>query len=392
MISKQIEKDLSKSSLIRKMFEEGKRLKALYGAENVYDFSLGNPALNPPDELLNSLVKHAPEPGVHRYMLNAGYEDVREKVAAHHSKTTDTQLTKHNIIMTVGAAGGLNVALKALLNPSDEVIILAPYFVDYLFYIKNYQGTPVIVQTKPDSFQLDIDNIASALTPKTKAIIINSPNNPTGVIYPQEDLEKLAKVLNDFEEANGINIAIISDEPYNQLNYELPVPNLLNIFDNAIVINSFSKSLSLPGGRIGYIIVSPKIADLNLVVGAIVFATRTLGFVNAPAIYQKAIADVLDLPSNKAHYKKMRDALLEIVRGAGFECIEPDGAFYLFVKSPIADDMEFSSAAAKHNILLVPGSGFGCPGYFRLTYCGEMNTILNSKEAFLKLGQEFNLI
>jgi len=392
MISKQIENNLSKSSLIRKMFEEGKRLKSLYGAENVYDFSLGNPALQPPEELINSLVKHAPEPGVHRYMLNAGYEDVREKVATHHSKTIDGELTKQNIIMTVGAAGGLNVTLKAILDPGDEVIVLAPYFVDYLFYVKNYQGVPVIVQTTPDSFQLDIENIKSTLTPKTKAIIINSPNNPTGVIYPQKDLEALAKVLKAHEDANGIDIAIISDEPYNQLNYELPVPNLLNIFDNAIIINSFSKSLSLPGGRIGYIIVSPKIADVDLVVGAIVFATRTLGFVNAPAIYQKAIADVLGLPSNKAHYKKMRDALLDIVRGAGFECIEPDGAFYLFVKSPIADDKEFASAAAKYNILFVPGSGFGCPGYFRLTYCGDIDTILNSKQAFQKLGKEFKLI
>jgi len=391
MISKQIEKDLSKSSLIRKMFEEGKRLKEMYGAENVYDFSLGNPALQPPTELLDSLVKHAPEPNVHRYMLNAGYEDVRQKIAEHHNKTSNVTLSKQNIVMTVGAAGGLNVVLKALLNPEDEVIVLAPYFVDYLFYIKNYLGFPVIAQTKKDSFQLDLDNIKSALTPKTKAIILNSPNNPTGVIYPQKDLEALSELLKEFEKENGIQIAVISDEPYNQLNYELPVPNFLNIFDNAVVVNSFSKSLSLAGGRIGYIIVSPNIDNCNLVVGAIVFATRTLGFVNAPALYQKAIADVLDLPSNKDHYKKMRNELLEIVRGAGFECVEPDGAFYLFVKSPIPDDKEFASAAAKYNILLVPGSGFGCPGYFRLTYCGELDTILNSKEAFKKLGEEFNL-
>ena len=391
MISKQIEKDLSKSSLIRKMFEEGKRLKEMYGAENVYDFSLGNPALQPPTELLDSLVKHAPEPNVHRYMLNAGYEDVRQKIAEHHNKTSNVTLSKQNIVMTVGAAGGLNVVLKALLNPEDEVIVLAPYFVDYLFYIKNYLGTPVIAQTKQDSFQLDLDNIKSALTPKTKAIILNSPNNPTGVIYPQKDLKALSELLKEFEKENGIQIAVISDEPYNQLNYELPVPNFLNIFDNAVVVNSFSKSLSLAGGRIGYIIVNPNIDNCNLVVGAIVFATRTLGFVNAPALYQKAIADVLDLPSNKDHYKKMRNELLEIVRGAGFECVEPDGAFYLFVKSPIPDDKEFASAAAKYNILLVPGSGFGCPGYFRLTYCGELDTILNSKEAFNKLGEEFNL-
>ena len=391
MISKQIEKDLSKSSLIRKMFEEGKRLKEKYGEDNVYDFSLGNPALQPPKELLDSLVKYAPQDNVHRYMLNAGYEDVREKIAAHHNKSTKDTLTKQNIIMTVGAAGGLNVTLKALLDPDDEVIILSPYFVDYLFYVKNYGGIPVIVDTKPDSFQLDIDNIKSALSLKTKAIILNSPNNPTGVIYPKEDLEILSKVLKDYEKENNIQIAIISDEPYNQLNYELPVPNLLDIFNNTVVINSFSKSLSLAGGRIGYIIISPNIADLSLVAGAMVFATRTLGFVNAPAIYQKAVADVLDLPSNKEHYKKMRDALLDVVRGSGFDCIEPDGAFYLFVKSPIPDDKEFARIATEFNILVVPGSGFGCPGYFRLTYCGELKTILNSREAFEKLAKEFNL-
>ena len=387
MISNQIENDLSKSSLIRKMFEEGSRLKSIYGEENVYDFSLGNPSLQPPDEILDSMVKHAVEKDAHKYMLNAGYVDVREKVAAHHNKNSNVVLSSKNIIMTVGAAGGINVTLKALLNPGDEVIVLSPYFVDYLFYIKNYNGVPKIVNTKKDTFQLDLENIKSALTDKTKAIILNSPNNPTGVIYPEKDLKELAAILKDCENP----VAVISDEPYNQLNYDLEVPNLLNIFDNVIVVNSFSKSLSLPGGRIGYLVISPNMESTDLVAAACVFATRTLGFVNAPSLYQRAIADALDLPSNKEHYRKMRDALLKIVRGAGFECIEPEGAFYLFAKCPIADDVEFASAAAKHNILLVPGSGFGCPGYFRLAYCGDIQNILNSEDAFYKLAKEYGL-
>lgn len=389
MISNEVENNLSKSSLIRKMFEEGKRLKDLYGPENVFDFSLGNPALQPPQELLDALVKYAPQKDVHRYMLNVGYADVRERIAAHHSKTSKVEIKANNIVMSVGAAGGLNVVLKSLLNPEDEVIVLAPYFVDYLFYIKNYRGIPKIVQTQKNTFQLNIDNIKAALSPKTKAIILNSPNNPTGVIYPAKDLEKLSQILTDYEKENNTDIAVISDEPYNQLNYELKVPNLINIFNNIIVVNSFSKSLSLAGGRIGYIIVSPQIADCELLLNALAFSTRTLGYVNAPALYQKAIAEVLDFPSNRSHYRKLRDALLDIVRGVGFECIEPDGAFYLFVKCPIDDDIEFAKIAAKYNILIVPGSGFGCPGYFRVCYCGEMSTIINSKLAFKKLAAEF---
>ena len=391
MISKQIEKNLSKSSLIRKMFEEGKKMKEKYGEENVYDFSLGNPALQPPEKVLDSLVKHAPEDNTHRYMFNAGYEDVRERVAEHHNKVSDVTLNKNNVIMSVGAAGGINVVLKSILDPEDEVIVLAPYFVDYLFYIKNYLGTPVIVQTKKDSFQLDLENIKSALTKKTKAIILNSPNNPTGAIYPEKDLRALAKLLKEFEEENETDIVMLSDEPYSQINYDMDVPNLLNIFDNAIIVNSFSKSLSLPGARIGYIIVSPKLKDCDLAVSAMLFATRTLGFINAPALYQKAIADAMDEPSNVEHYRKMRDALLKVVGDAGFKYIKPDGAFYLFVKSPIEDDMEFSEIAKKHRILTVPGVGFGCPGYFRLSYCGDIETILNSKDAFMELGRELGI-
>ncbi len=391
MISKEIEQSLSKSSLIRKMFEEGKRMKKLYGEENVFDFSIGNPSLQPPKELLDSLVAHAAEDNVHRYMLNAGYEDVREKVAEFHGKNSDVKLDMSNVIMSIGAAGGINVVLKAVLDPKDEVIVLAPYFVDYLFYTKNYQGVPVIVQTQKGTFQLDLDAIASALTPKTKAIILNSPNNPTGVIYPEKDLRKLAEILKAHEKQNGTDVVVLSDEPYNQINYDVEVPNLLNIFDNVIIVNSFSKSLSLPGARIGYILISPKLKDFALAASAMIFATRTLGFINAPALYQKAIADSLYVPAAKEHYRKMRDALIDVVSGAGFDYIKPDGAFYLFVKCPIDDDMEFAEIAKKHKILGTPGSGFGCPGYYRLSYCGELQTILNSREAFKQLGKEFNL-
>ena len=391
MISKEIEQSLSKSSLIRKMFEEGKKMKKLYGDENVFDFSIGNPSLQPPKDVLDSLVKYAPQDNVHRYMNNAGFEDVREKVAQFHSRNSNVELNMSNVIMSVGAAGGINVVLKALLNPGDEVIVLAPYFVDYLFYTKNYQGIPVIVQTEKDTFQLDLGAIQSALTPKTKAIIINSPNNPTGVIYPKEDLEKLAAILKKHESDNGTDIAVLSDEPYNQISYDVEVPNLLNIFDNVIIVISFSKSLSLPGARIGYILISPKLKDFELAVNAMVFATRTLGFINAPALYQKAIADSLYLPADKEHYRKMRDALIDVISGAGFKYVKPDGTFYLFVKCPIADDLEFAEIAKKYKILIVPGTGFGCPGYFRISYCGDIKTILDSKEAFKQLGKEFNL-
>ncbi len=389
MISNKIKESLKNSSVIRKMFEEGIRLSKLYGEENVFDFSLGNPDMPPPKEIIEGLKEFAGAEGVHRYMPNAGFLDVREKIAQKVS-SRGKSVTAQNIIMTVGAAGGLNAALKALLDPEDEVIVLAPYFVEYNFYITNHGGIPVPVETKKD-FSLDIEKIYGAITEKTKAILINSPNNPTGVIYTKEDLMELADSLYERQIALQTDICILSDEPYIEIAFDTAVPNLFDIYENTIIVNSFSKSLSLPGGRIGYVAVNPDMAEAEQVIGAITLTNRTLGFVNAPAIYQKAVMRAIDTTVDVAGYKARRDALYDILCEAGFDAYKPEGAFYFFIKSPIKDDKEFVTAASKHNLLFAPGSGFGKPGYFRICYCVSLDKIKRSKEAFMKLGKEFNL-
>ncbi len=390
MISDKIKKSLENSSVIRKMFEEGIRLSKLYGAENVFDFSLGNPDIPPPEKLIDALKEYAGEEGIHRYMPNAGFVDVREKIAQKAS-LRGKKLTSSHIIMTVGAAGGLNVCLKALLDEDDEVIVLAPYFVEYNFYITNHGGKPVIVETK-DDFSLDIDEIYGAVTEKTKAIIINSPNNPTGIIYNRHDLEKLAQALYELQNALQTEICILSDEPYIEIAYDANVSNLLDIYDNTIIVNSFSKSLSLPGGRLGYIAVSPDITDADNVIAALTLTNRTLGFVNAPALYQKAVAAALDCSVDVKAYKMRRDALYNILKKAGFKAYKPQGAFYFFVECPIKDDKKFIKKAAEYKLLFAPGSGFGRSGYFRICYCVSLDKIKRSKDAFIKLGKEFHLI
>ena len=343
----------------------------------------------PPKELVAALKEYAGREGVHRYMPNAGYMDVREKIAQKVS-ARGKKVGAQNIIMTVGAAGGLNAALKALLDPEDEVIVLSPYFVEYNFYIENHSGVPVVVETE-DDFSLDVEKIYSAVTEKTKAIIINSPNNPTGVIYKKEELAELADALYERQNALQTDICILSDEPYVEIAYGAEVPNLLNIYDNTIIVNSFSKSLSLPGGRIGYVAVNPDMTDAGEVIGAITLANRTLGFVNAPALYQKAVMAAIDARVDVAGYKARRDALYDILCEAGFDAYRPEGAFYFFIKSPIKDDKAFVSAATKHNLLFAPGSGFGKPRYFRICYCVSLDKIKRSRQAFLNLAKEYKL-
>ncbi len=389
MISKKMKTSLKNSSAIRKMFEEGIRLAKIYGEENVYDFSLGNPDMPPPKELIDGIKEFAGQEGVHKYMPNAGFMDVREKIAEKVS-SRGKKITAQNIIMTVGAAGGLNAALKALLDPEDEVIVLAPYFVEYNFYITNHGGIPVVVETEKD-FSIDIEKIYGAITEKTKAILLNSPNNPTGVIYKKEELEELAKSLYERQNALQTDICILSDEPYLEIAYDTEVPNLLDIYENTVIVNSFSKSLSLPGGRIGYIAINPDMTDADEVIGAMTLTNRTLGFVNAPAIYQKAVMRAIDASVDVAGYKARRDALYDILCEAGFKAYKPEGAFYFFIKSPIKDDKEFTAAATKHNLLFAPGSGFGRPGYFRICYCVSLEKIKRSKGAFIALGKEFGL-
>jgi aspartate aminotransferase len=376
------------------MFEEGNRLKKIYGDENVYDYSLGNPEVEPPVEVTETLKKYINSgvKGLHKYMSNAGYEDVRQKVADYLQKKSGVPLSFQNIIMVCGAAAGLNVSLKALLNPGEEVIVLSPFFVEYVSYIENAGGRAVIVKTLKDSFQIDADAVEQAITYKTKAIIINSPNNPTGVIYSRKSLEQLKSVIEKKEAELGTNIYVISDEPYVSIVYDgAEVPNILSIFDKSITVNSFSKSLALPGERIGYIAASSRIPEVKDLLDVMIILNRTLGFVNAPSLFQRVVAENLEVAVNAENYRKKRDMLYSHLTKIGFKCIKPEGAFYLFMKAPVEDDKAFCSAATKYNLLLVPGSGFYCPGYVRIAYCQDPAMIERSLGAFTKLAQEYGL-
>ena len=391
MISREIEKNLGNASFIRAMFEEGNKLKAAYGEENVFDFSIGNPEVEPPREVYESLLEIAGDktPGTHRYMPNAGYSFVREAIAGRLSREYNKTVPADNICMVCGAAAGLNVVLKSILNPGEEVIIFAPYFAEYKFYIGNGGGVPVVVETD-DGFDIDINLFKKAVTPMTKAVLINSPNNPTGVIYSSERLSELAAAIKEKEKEFNTDIFLLSDEPYNEIVYvddELPV--VFNIFEKAIVVNSYSKSLALPGERIGYIAVSPDISKSGLLMAAIIFNNRTLGFVNAPAISQRLVAKAVNASVDPEIYRERMDLLYNKLTELGFECKKPAGAFYLFVKSPVEDETEFARIAQKYNILVVPGRGFGRAGYFRMAFCVSLETIKRSMPAFEKLAAEF---
>jgi len=395
MFNQKIVASLGKSSMIRAMFEAGARLKAEYGEENVFDFSLGNPEIEPPVQVQETIRKYvnSQTPGLHYYMNNAGYQDVRAKVAEYLQKKSGVPLTHDNILMVCGAAAGMNVTLKALLNPGEEVIVLSPFFVEYLSYIDNADGKPVIVKTDKDTFQIDVEAVKNSITPKTKGIILNSPNNPTGVVYSRESLERLRGAIEEKEKEFGTSIFILSDEPYVSIVYDgIELPNMLSVFKNCIVINSFSKSHALPGERIGYVAVSSRIDDVETLMAAMITLNRTLGFVNAPALFQKVVAENLDVAVDTAFYQEKRDILYNHITSVGFECVKPSGAFYLFMKSPIEDEVEFCATAQKYNLLIVPGSGFGCPGYVRIAYCYDTAMIKRSLDAFTKLAREYGLI
>lgn len=391
MISDKISNRLANSSMIRAMFEEGARLKKIYGADKVYDFSLGNPDPEPPAEVKAALreLADSEEPGMHLYMNNAGYTEVRETIAGKINRETGLQLTFNNVVMTVGAGGALNVVLKTLLNPDEEVIIFAPYFVEYTSYIDNHGGKAVIVNTDSRTFLPDPELLRSKITPNTKAILINTPNNPTGVVYGTDILKAIANVLEEKGREYGHTIYIISDEPYRKLAYDVDVPNILTIYRNAVMIDCFSKSLSLPGERMGYIAANPEAEAIDTLMGGLIYCNRVLGYVNAPALFQRVIAKTIDSTVDINIYKERRDLLYNGLIGLGYECVKPDGAFYLFPKSLIDDDVEFKNRAVKYNLLIVPGSGFGCPGHFRLAYCVSLETIKNSLPAFEALAKEF---
>jgi len=391
MLSDKVLENLKNSSWIRAMFEEGNKLKAIYGADKVYDFSIGNPEVEPPEEVFDALTEIAEDqtPGTHRYMPNAGYPFVKEAISKKLSNKYGTDVSADNICMVCGAAAGLNVVLKSILNPGEEVIIFAPYFAEYKFYIGNGGGEPVVVETDED-FNIDTEAFKKAVTPKTKAVLINSPNNPTGVIYSEEQLRELADAIGEMEEKFGTDIFLLSDEPYNEIVYEdRELPVVFNLFDKAIVVNSYSKSLALPGERIGYIAVSPEIPDCATLMAAIIFNNRTLGFVNAPAISQRLVAKAVDASVDSGIYKERRDLLYNGLTELGFECRKPEGAFYLFVRSPVENELEFVKTAQKYNILVVPGRGFGRSGFFRMSFCINIETIRRSLPAFRELAKEY---
>ncbi|TGE40100.1 pyridoxal phosphate-dependent aminotransferase [Desulfosporosinus fructosivorans] len=392
MISNTMQEQVKNSSVIRAMFEEGKRLAGIHGVENVFDFSLGNPNVEPPKEVKNAIlevINTGNSMGIHGYMNNSGYEDVRAAIAKSINDKFSTAFTQNNIIMTVGAAGGLNVIFKTLLNPGDEVITFAPFFGEYRNYVKNFEGELVIVSPNTIDFQPNLEEFKEKITPRTKAVIINSPNNPTGVIYSEATIIKLSEILNEKQKEFGTDIYLVSDEPYRELAYDnAEVPYLSKYYENTIIGYSFSKSLSLPGERIGYLVIPDQVADYQNIVSAANIANRILGFVNAPSLFQRVIAKCLDAKVDIRTYNRNRELLYKGLSSYGYECIKPEGAFYMFVKTPIENDVEFCNLAKKKNILLVPGTVFGCPGYVRIAYCVAYYKIEKALPYFKALIEE----
>ncbi len=397
MIAKKMQSMVANSSAIRAMFEEGNRLAKIYGRENVYDFSLGNPNVPAPQAVKDAIIELLEEEdpvALHGYTnSNAGYEDVRAAVAESLNQRFDTNFAAKNIVMTVGAAGGLNVALKTLLNPGDEVITFAPYFGEYRSYTANYDGVLIAISPDTETFQPKLAEFEEKITQKTKAVIINTPNNPTGVVYSEETIMKLADIMRAKQREFGTEIYLISDEPYRELAYDgVEVPYLTKYYENTIVGYSFSKSLSLPGERIGYLVIPDEAADSEDLQSAASVATRILGFVNAPTLQQKMVVKCLDAQTDISYYDRNRETLYNGLLECGFSCIKPEGAFYLFVKSPVEDEKAFCAAAKKYNILIVPGSSFGCPGYVRMAYCVAYETIVNALPKFKELAKEYEII
>lgn len=398
MVSKKIQKALEGSSAIRAMFVEGKEMAARYGAENVYDFSLGNPATPAPAALNRAIRELLDEsdrmPGgslaLHGYMENAGYDEVRAAIAENLNRRFDTRFSARNLIMTVGAAGGLNIIFKTILDPGDEVMVFAPFFGEYRQYVDNFDAKLVVVQPDFATFQPDLADFEGKITAKTKALIVNTPNNPTGVIYREETMRSIAGILERKQKEYGTEIYLVSDEPYRELVYDGNCEDFLTkYYGNTLVGYSFSKSLSLPGERIGYVVVPDEAADSENLIRGMEISNRTLGFVNAPSLIQKAVARCLEEKTDVAFYDENRVALYEELTRLGFACIKPEGAFYLWVKSPVENEEDFVNEGKKHHVLMVKGSAFGCPGYVRLAYCVSHETVRRSLAAFAKLAETY---
>ena len=395
MIAEKMMPLVRNNSAIRTMFEEGRRLAALYGPENVFDFSLGNPNVPAPEAVKQAILDVLEEEDpvfVHGYMSNAGYEDVRAAVADSLNRRFGTAFHENNILMTVGAASGMNVILKTILNPGDQVLVFAPYFLEYGSYVGNYDGELSVVPPHQPDFQPDLEAFRRQLSPKTKAVIINTPNNPTGVVYSEETLRKLGEILREKEKEFGTDIVLISDEPYRELAYDgVEVPYVTQYYANTVVCYSYSKSLSLPGERIGYLVIPDEMKDSGEVFAAAVIANRVLGCVNAPSLMQRVIKRCVDEGVNLEAYDRNRSRLYGALTEYGFSCIRPQGAFYLFVKSPLEDEAQFCRICKEHNILVVPGSSFACPGYVRIAYCVSYQQIERSLPAFAQVARACGL-
>ena len=390
-IAKKIEMYIENASWIRKMFEEGERLRTIHGGEHVFDFTLGNPDVEPPPEFASAFRRLAAEPlpGMHRYMSNAGYNECRSAVAATITQDSGLPVAGSQVVMTCGASGALNVVLKTILNPGEEVLILAPYFVEYKFYIDNHGGVPHVVWTDRETFQLDLAGIEAAIGTKTRAIIINTPNNPTGAVYNEESLRELGGIVQRKERELGRQIYVISDEPYARITYDgHRIPHIFAHVDNSVIVTSHSKDLALPGERIGYLAANPRMTHVDLFMEGAIFCNRTLGFVNAPALMQRLVAELQRSSVDVDAYQEKRDMLYHYLAEMGFRMTRPEGAFYLFPRSPFPDDVEFVKLAQKHLILVVPGSGFGAPGFFRIAYCVDKKMIERSLPAWRNLAKE----
>jgi aspartate aminotransferase len=390
-VSKKVRGFISQSSWIRKMFEEGNRLKKQYGAENVFDFSIGNPSVEPPLEFTKALRQVTSEDisGIHGYMSNAGYFETRAAVAAFLRKEHGVPLGTDHVIMTCGAAGALNVICKVILEPGDEVLIPKPCFMEYRFYVDNAGGVAAFVKSDAD-FSLDLGAIRNAITERTKIVLINSPNNPTGKVYDAVSIRGLSELLEDGSRKYGRDIYLVSDEPYREIVYDgVTVPSILAAYKNSMIASSYSKSLSLAGERIGYLAVNPAMSDTEEVVSGLILYNRTLGFVNAPALMQRVIAKIQGVTVDVGQYRKKRELLCDGLSYIGYEFTKPEGTFYLFPRTPIDDDIEFVRALTKRKILTVPGSGFGWPGHFRIAFCVDDATIVNSMKGFEETFKEY---
>jgi aspartate aminotransferase len=387
-VAEKIKGMMERSSWIRKMFETGNELKAKHGRDRVFDFSLGNPNLEPPAAFIGNIQELLTLPQSHGYMPNAGYPDVRSQVAEYVAAEQGVELTGDQIIMTCGAGGALNVALKSIINPGDVVLAATPCFMEYAFYVDNHGGKLELVNSKAD-FDLDVGAFESAITDRTAAVIINSPNNPSGRVYPRSTIEALGEMLRRKSRETGRGIYLVSDEPYRKIVYEgTEVPSILAAYENSIVASSYSKDLSIPGERIGFLATNPKADGSTDLINGMILCNRILGFVNAPALWQRAVARAQGLSVNVDDYKRKRDKLCDGLAQIGYEFQKPEGTFYLFPKSPQEDEMRIVDALQRELILVVPGKGFGCPGHFRIAFCVDDRVIEGSMTGFRRAFQK----